>query len=62
MKDLILSEVNVKEVEYLGDTAGILVKKIKPDFKKLGTQIWQTDEIHLSGADFGMSTGRYRRL
>ncbi len=36
VKDLILSEVNVKEVEYLGDTAGILVKKIKPDFKKLG--------------------------
>ncbi|MBN2682620.1 MAG: isoleucine--tRNA ligase [Bacteroidales bacterium] len=33
---LILSEVNVKEIEYLEDTAGILVKKIKPDFKKLG--------------------------
>jgi isoleucyl-tRNA synthetase len=36
VKDLILAEVNVKEVEYIDDTASILVKKIKPDFKKLG--------------------------
>ncbi|MFZ4520506.1 MAG: isoleucine--tRNA ligase [Bacteroidales bacterium] len=36
VKNLILSEVNVKELEYITDTAGILVKKIKPDFKKLG--------------------------
>ena len=28
--------MNVKEVEYLDDTAGILVKRIKPDFKILG--------------------------
>jgi len=33
---LILSEVNVKELEYLEDTAGVLVKKVKADFKKLG--------------------------
>ena len=36
VKNLILSEVNVKELEYITDTAGILVKRIKPDFKKLG--------------------------
>lgn len=36
VKDLILNEVNVKEIEYVSDTTGILVKKIKPDFKKLG--------------------------
>lgn len=36
VKDIILSEVNVKNLEFLTDTAGILVKKIKPDFKKLG--------------------------
>ena len=36
VKSLILSEVNVKELEYITDTAGVLVKKIKPDFKKLG--------------------------
>jgi len=36
VKDLILAEVNVKEVEYIDDTASVLVKKIKPDFKRLG--------------------------
>lgn len=36
VKNLVLSEVNVKELEYITDTAGILVKRIKPDFKKLG--------------------------
>ncbi|MFH1159439.1 MAG: isoleucine--tRNA ligase [bacterium] len=36
VKNLILSEVNVKELEYITDTTGILVKKLKPDFKKLG--------------------------
>jgi isoleucyl-tRNA synthetase len=33
---LILSEVNVKELEYLNESAGFLVKKIKPNFKTLG--------------------------
>jgi len=36
VKDLILAEVNVKEVEFLDDTASVLVKKIKPNFKTLG--------------------------
>ncbi len=36
IKDLILSEVNVKEIEFLNDSSGILVKKIKPNFKSLG--------------------------
>ena len=36
VKNLILTEVNVKELEFITDTAGILVKKVKPDFKKLG--------------------------
>jgi len=36
VKNLILAEVNVKEVEYIHDTDGILVKKIKPNFKALG--------------------------
>lgn len=33
---LILSEVNVKELKFVDNTAGILVKRVKPDFKKLG--------------------------
>ena len=36
MRNLILTEVNVKEVEYIDGAAGILVKKIKPDFRALG--------------------------
>lgn len=36
VKDLIMSEVNVKSINFVDDSAGILVKKIKPDFKKLG--------------------------
>ncbi|MZP55890.1 MAG: class I tRNA ligase family protein, partial [Bacteroidales bacterium] len=36
VKDLVMAEVNVKEVEYIDDTSSILVKKIKPNFKVLG--------------------------
>lgn len=36
VKHLILNEVNVKELEFLRDTSGILVKRIKPNFKTLG--------------------------
>ena len=36
VKDLILSEVNVKELELLTDGAGMLVKSIKPNFKTIG--------------------------
>lgn len=36
ISDLILSEVNVKGIKYVSGDTGILVKKIKPDFKKLG--------------------------
>ncbi len=36
VKGLILSEVNVKEVKFITNTEDILVKRIKPDFKKLG--------------------------
>ena len=36
VKDIILSEVNVKELELLKDTTGVLVKKVKPNFKVIG--------------------------
>ncbi len=38
MRDLILTEVNVKSLEFVEPDAGVLVKKIKPDFKKLGAK------------------------
>ena len=36
MSQLILSEVNVKEIKFVGSDEGVLVKRIKADFKKLG--------------------------
>ncbi|MBR6042953.1 MAG: isoleucine--tRNA ligase [Paludibacteraceae bacterium] len=34
--DLIKSEINVKNIKLVDDSAGMLVKRLKPDFKKLG--------------------------
>jgi isoleucyl-tRNA synthetase len=39
VEDLIKSEVNIKEIEYLTDTSGVLKKKIKPNFKTLGRRL-----------------------
>ena len=36
VSSLILNEVNVKQIKYINSEDGILVKRIKPDFKKLG--------------------------
>ena len=36
VEEIIKSELNIKELQLLKDVSGILVKKIKPDFKKLG--------------------------
>ncbi|MBK6266693.1 isoleucine--tRNA ligase [Marivirga sp. S37H4] len=36
VEDLIASEVNVKAVEYIDDASGVLVKNVKPNFRKLG--------------------------
>ena len=36
VKNLILNEVNVKELELIHDTAGVITKRIKPNFKVLG--------------------------
>lgn len=36
VRDLVLNEVNVKELKYVDNAAGVLVKRVKPDFKKLG--------------------------
>ena len=36
VKDILLTEVNVKEAEFIADTTGIITKKIKPNFRTLG--------------------------
>ena len=41
VKELVLSEVNVKELQFLTSDSGILVKKVKPNFKTLGPKYGQ---------------------
>jgi isoleucyl-tRNA synthetase len=38
VEEIILAEVNVKKIEYIDDTSGVLVKKVKPNLAKLGKQ------------------------
>ncbi|MGE0078452.1 MAG: isoleucine--tRNA ligase [Bacteroidales bacterium] len=45
VENLILSEINVKELEYLTDSSGILVKKIKPNFKTLGPRFGKSMKV-----------------
>jgi isoleucyl-tRNA synthetase len=49
VKDLILSEINVKELEYVLDSSGLLKKKAKPNFKTLGAKMGKDMKI---AADF----------
>ncbi|MDE7394418.1 MAG: isoleucine--tRNA ligase, partial [Muribaculaceae bacterium] len=42
MQDLILSEVNVKDIKFVSSEDGVLVKRVKPDFKKLGPKFGKT--------------------
>ena len=39
LKDLIMAEVNVKDIEYITDTSGIIKKKAKANFKTLGRKL-----------------------
>lgn len=39
VKELILSETNIKDIEFITDTTGIIKKKIKPNFKVLGAKV-----------------------
>ncbi len=38
VEGLIKTEVNIKGIEYIDDASGIIIKKIKPNFRKLGQQ------------------------
>ena len=39
VKDLILAEVNVKEMDYVTDASGLIHKRAKPNFKTLGKRL-----------------------
>ena len=54
MKNLILTEVNVKDLKFVDNAAGILVKRVKPDFKKLGPRYGKIMK-QLANAIAGMS-------
>ena len=54
VKDIFLTEVNVKELEFLHDTTGIITKKIKPNFKTLG-KIYGKQMKEIAAAFGGLS-------
>ncbi len=39
VEDLVKAEVNIKNLEYITDTEGVIKKKIKPNFKTLGAKL-----------------------
>ncbi|MBA2423411.1 MAG: class I tRNA ligase family protein, partial [Chitinophagales bacterium] len=39
VRDLILAEVNVKELDFVTDTSGMVQKKVRPNFKLLGARL-----------------------
>ena len=54
VKNLILNEVNVKEAEFISETAGLITKKIKPNFKTLG-KIYGKQMKEIAAAFGGLS-------
>lgn len=54
VEEIIKAEINVKEVEYLTDSAGVIKKKIKPNFKTLGPKYGKLMK-QIAGAVNGMS-------
>jgi len=55
VEDLIKSEVNVKQVNYLNDASGVLSKRVKPNFKALGPKFGK-DMKAVADVITGMST------
>ncbi|MFP4556598.1 MAG: isoleucine--tRNA ligase [Bacteroidales bacterium] len=61
VEDLILNEVNVKELQYLDDSEGVLVKKVKPNFKALGPRFGKAMK-EVAGAIASMSQSDIAQL
>ena len=61
VSDLIKAEVNVKEIVFLDDASGILVKQIKPNFKALGPRFGK--EINLVSKEIqGLTQSQINQL
>lgn len=61
VKDLILSETNIKNIEYIKDTSGILRKKIKPNFKALGPKVGKNMKT-IAAAITGLNADQIQQL
>lgn len=61
VKELILSETNIKELEFISDTTGIIKKKIKPNFKALGAKVGKDMKV-VAAAIQGLSADEIQIL
>ncbi|MEJ2003585.1 MAG: isoleucine--tRNA ligase [Cyclobacteriaceae bacterium] len=61
VKEIILSETNIKEIEFVSDDSGVLVKRIKPNFRRLG-QMYGPAMKELTKLINGMSAGDIQKL
>jgi isoleucyl-tRNA synthetase len=61
VSDLIKAEVNVKEILFLDDASGVLVKQIKPNFKVLGPRFGKSMGL-ISNEINGFSTDNINQL
>ncbi|HAC25793.1 MAG TPA: isoleucine--tRNA ligase, partial [Cytophagales bacterium] len=61
VEGIIRAEVNVKGIEYIDDTSGLLVKKVKPNFAKLGKQYGPRMK-EVSAVILGLSQGEISEL
>lgn len=61
VKDIIMSEVNIKSVEYLKDTSGMIRKKLIPDYKALGPKYGKLMK-KIAGALTGVDQAEIKKL
>ena len=62
VKDLILQEVNVKEIEYITDTSGVLHKDFKPNYKRLGPKFGKAMKAAVVQLNFATQAGTISSL
>jgi len=61
VKELILSETNIKDIEYITDASGFIKKKVKPNFKALGIKVGK-DMKAVAEAITNFTTGEISKL
>jgi len=61
IRDLVLAEVNIKDIRTVGADEGFLVKRVKPDFKKLGPKFGKSMKA-VAAAIAGLNQASIARL